>query len=123
LRAPVFESLFRADGLQINEYLSSKLPDWTFENWTSRTRSKQGFPRFVEKEKDYADFTYKDTQKCFAKLIKWGALKAANRCFNMDQIITYHLEVKSTDNDCDEPYFMSNNQIEMVSSSQSLWLT
>ena len=98
--------------------LIEQLPDFrTDAHWTSNNRN-QAFPdkpAFTGKEKEHADFTYKDDQGILTRLLMDKGLN------NGDELLknppTYHLEVKSTKGPCDEPFFMSDNQLKMASPS------
>jgi hypothetical protein len=102
---------------QINEWLSRNLsPDWdATQHWTSRSRN-QMYPNspFVEREKDFADFTYPDTSRKLTELLMaHGSLQNASHWLSSP--ITYHLEVKSTPELFSEPFYISNNQVNKVS--------
>lgn len=65
-------------------------------------------------EKDFADFTYYDSHGKLTTLLgELDFLRNAGDWLRSPP--KYHLEVKSTAEKCSEPFFMSNNQIEMVS--------
>lgn len=68
-------------------------------------------PPFVEKEKNYADFTYVD-QSCRLKAYLQEAGLESNE--EWSNSTTYHLEVKSTTGDGNEPFHVSQNQLMMV---------
>ncbi|PVH86308.1 hypothetical protein DL98DRAFT_650337 [Cadophora sp. DSE1049] len=97
----------------VNAWLSCHLMNsWdATRHWTSRNRNNE-YPQspFVDSEKDYADFTYPDNDGELTKLLgnflshdvrKWSSNPP-----------TYHLEVKSTSEGCNEPFYMSNNQMQ-----------
>ena len=101
---------------QINEWLSQKLqPEWdATRHWTSRNRN-QIYPNnpFVGQEGDFADFTYQDTGGKLTELLTTlGFIHNAETWSQRPPI--YHLEVKSTTEPCNEPFYMSNNQVEKV---------
>jgi hypothetical protein len=86
---------------------------WDFNNWTSRLRRDAHFPPFTgRKEKDFADFTYQDNYGLMR-----GALRVAGVPLRPEwsNNTTYHLEVKTTQEDCAEPFFISQNQVDLVS--------
>lgn len=69
---------------------------------------------FTESEKKYADFTYLDNNQNLTKLLmEFGFLRDAQTWLSNPP--TYHLEVKSTSESCNEPFYMSNNQLKKVS--------
>jgi hypothetical protein len=92
-----------------------RLPNWDYSCWTSRNRNEFGHPQFTELERDFADFTYIDTEKALTRLLIAGGYSRAEEWLSTsERPITYHLEVKSTNEACEEPFFMSNNQVDMV---------
>jgi hypothetical protein len=93
--------------LFLKEYLS---PYFTEENWTSNYRSRALDRRFSGREKDYADFTFRDTSegKLAGYLCSCGFADAENWKQHRP---TYHLEVKTTTRSRDDIFFMSNNQV------------
>jgi hypothetical protein len=76
-----------------------------------------GHPPFTEQERDYADFTYTDSEWALTKLLPEMGFKMADAWSRSATAPTYHLEVKSTTERCEEPFYMSNNQVEKVCSS------
>jgi hypothetical protein len=105
-----------ANKLQVNEWLSGQLQhDWdATRHWTSRNRNSL-FPNdpFDGREKDFADFTYPDSNgKLTSLLAEHGFIRTPG--FWSNNPPTYHLEVKSTTEACAEPFFMSNNQVDKV---------
>ncbi|KAH6668745.1 hypothetical protein B0J14DRAFT_518033 [Halenospora varia] len=98
----------------VNEWLSRHLKrDWDpTRHWTSRNRNYL-YPqsRFTDSEKKYADFTYLDTNEDLTKLlVKFGFLRNVQGWSSSPP--TYHLEVKSTSESYNEPFYMSNNQVD-----------
>jgi hypothetical protein len=93
--------------LFLEEYLS---PSFAEENWTSNYRSRALDSRFSGMEKDYADFTFRDTSegKLAEYLCSCGFADAENWKQHRP---TYHLEVKTTTGSRDDIFFMSNNQV------------
>lgn len=75
---------------------------------------KAGHPPFTELEKDYADFTYVDSGWALTTLLSQMGFKMTDAWPQSEKAPTYHLEVKSTTEKCDEPFYMSNNQVEKV---------
>ncbi|KAL5344927.1 hypothetical protein ACLOAV_009880 [Pseudogymnoascus australis] len=83
-------------------------------HWTSRNRNylHPNSP-FTDSEKDYADFTYSDTDGSLTELlVKFGFLHDVETWLSNPP--RYHLEVKSTSESCSEPFYMSNNQVGKV---------
>jgi hypothetical protein len=69
---------------------------------------------FTGSEKEHADFTYPDTNGGLTKLLtEFGFLRDIQIWSSNPP--TYHLEVKSTSESCNEPFYMSNNQVDKVS--------
>jgi hypothetical protein len=116
LSSPVEVSNSLTHDWQINEWLSKNLePEWdATRHWTSRNRN-QIYPDnpFVEKEGDFADFTYQDTSGKLTELLTTNGFIHDVEAWSESPPI-YHLEVKSTPEPCNEPFYMSNNQVEMV---------
>jgi hypothetical protein len=85
-------------------------PHFTDDNWTSNYRSRATNNRFHDLERDYADFTFQDTNggKMAEYLCSCGFPDAENWKQHRP---TYHLEVKTTLGRRDEIFFMSNNQV------------
>lgn len=68
---------------------------------------------FRASERDYADFTYRDVHGGLSRLLlRYGFIQDVRHWLTNPP--TYHLEVKSTTATCNEPFFMSNNQVEKV---------
>lgn len=87
------------------------------ESWTSCSRTYFGHEPFEGSEGDYSDFTICDPaigSKLTAWLIRNGKSAAKQL---LGQTSTYHIEVKTTTGRCDEPFIMSNSQVEHVSST------
>ncbi|KIW35069.1 uncharacterized protein PV07_01789 [Cladophialophora immunda] len=100
----------------VYKFLEDKLsPFFTPENWTSRGRAK-AFPNpFSDdfREKDFADFTYVDTDGRLRMYLSENVPNFENPTGQRNNI-TYHLEVKSTLGSLHNPAFLSNNQISMA---------
>lgn len=90
------------------------MPDWNGTHWTSRSRVEAGHTPFVGKEKDYADFTYPDTTGSLTQILCTRGWDRAEHWLENFSSITYHLEVKATTEKLEEPFYMSNNQIDKV---------
>jgi hypothetical protein len=99
----------------MDEVFSKQLPDWSESNWTSKSRVEARRSQFDGAEADFADFTYKDITGSLTRIFLDQGITAADAWLrDLDNPITYHLEVKSTVGDCSEPFYMSNNQVEKV---------
>jgi hypothetical protein len=73
----------------------------------------------VGEEVDFTDFTYKDTSGKLTELLTThGFIHYVENWSESPPI--YHLEVKSTPEPCNEPFYMSNKQVEMVLISEVL---
>jgi hypothetical protein len=122
LSSPVEVSNRLTHDWQINEWLSQNLePEWdATRHWTSRNRN-QIYPDnpFLGKEGDFADFTYQDTSGKLTELLTTHGFIHDVETWSESPPI-YHLEVKSTPEPCNEPFYMSNNQVEKVSISDVL---
>ena len=98
--------------LQIHKWLQAAIPGWSYEHWTSKLRSWDGYPPFMGNESLNADFTYYDGSGRMREVLLnegvWLPPHWSNRP-------TYHLEVKSTPRECNAPLFVSENQIQKVS--------
>lgn len=97
--------------LQIYNLFLRHIDDWTFENWTSKLRVEDGHPRFTERERDFTDFTYPDRSGHMKELLREAHVELNAEWSNST---TYHLEVKTTIGRCSEPFFVSQNQVDMV---------
>lgn len=87
-------------------------PHFTEKNWTSNMGAKVKDSRFTGIEKDYSDLTFHDAEGRLTQFfIDRGFSEARDWLRSPPK---YHLEVKSTTETCDERFFMSNNQVEMV---------
>lgn len=95
--------------------MSERLPNWDYSCWTTKNRNELGHPPFTWLERDFADFTYMDTERALTRLLIAGGYSRAEEWLcNSEQPIKYHLKVKSTYEACEEPFFNSNNQVDMV---------
>lgn len=75
-------------------------------------RDRAGLSQFLGSEGNFTDFTYKDPDGRLTKLfLDQGFTQAKDWLASRP---TYHIEVKSTKNESEEPFFMSYNQLEMV---------
>lgn len=68
--------------------------------------------RFGGREKDYADFTFHDAAGRLTEYLSARGLTDASKW--AENPPTYHLEVKTTKGPRNEPFFMSNNQVDMA---------
>jgi hypothetical protein len=116
--------MIKANQLQTYNFLRSNLPtSFGADCWTSNMRVKNGLPAFTGMESSYSDFTLLDTAKEFSTLVLDRDLHADCWAGNAT---TFHIEVKSTTGACNEPFYMSYNQQNMVSTLQifgsRIWL-
>ncbi|KAL9093859.1 MAG: hypothetical protein Q9165_003782 [Trypethelium subeluteriae] len=82
--------------------------------WTSRSRSLYGLPTFSERERDYSEFTVSDSSVTQA-ITNWLTLSGFTEANAWDgREMTYHLEVKTTTGECNDPFMMSNNQLDLA---------
>ena len=79
-------------------------------------RSDYGLTKFEGFEGSYSDFTVKHSS-ISRHITGWliaGGFSIAEKWKH--EHVAYHLEVKSTVGTCDEPFIMSPNQVDLVSS-------
>lgn len=114
VRTPTHFSILCATDcrLQIYRWLESRLPGWSYENWTSKLRKHAGFREFGEPEWRYADFTYDDHSLQMPQLLRSVGVPALPQWSTRTR---YHLEVKSTPAGCGANFFVSENQGRLVS--------
>lgn len=86
--------------------------DWSYQNWTSKLRVENGHPCFTQNEGDFADFTYTDHNGHMNAFLLRAGVDVGDM---WSTSTTYHLEVKTTVNGCDEAFYISQNQVNMVS--------
>lgn len=96
------------------EFLKSKL-DAAEECWTSRYREPYGLEEFRGSEGDFSDFTLSKPEEVdgFTEWLVESGIGQAREWG--DGVSTYHLEVKTTEGPCSSPFFMSGNQLRLVS--------
>jgi len=96
---------------QVHRLLSGRINDWSYRNWTSQLRVEDGHPPFREPERDFTDFTYQDSSGHMKALLRDAGVE-------LDPLwsteTTYRLEVKTTMLEWDEPFIVSQNQIDLV---------
>ena len=97
--------------MQIYKLFSRHIDDWTWKNWTSKLRVEDGHPPFKELERDYTDFTYLDCSGHMKEVLRKAHVELNAEWSNST---TYRLEVKTTIDRCGEPFFLSQNQVDMV---------
>lgn len=98
------------------EFLCSNFPNiFNDDCWTSKMRSKRGLPAFTGSESCYSDFTLRGMGKEFSEFLRDRGVPYSDRW--ADSNMTFHLEVKSTTGTCNEPFYMSYNQQNLVSMS------
>ncbi|KAK1655998.1 hypothetical protein BDP81DRAFT_388853 [Colletotrichum phormii] len=106
-------SRFKEIGLKaeihVNEYFKQHLLDWKPEkNWTSHLREEKGHPLFLGDESTTADFTYTDME---GRMLE--ALGVVRKSW-FSHTITYHIEVKGTVCELEEPFHFSQNQMNLA---------
>lgn len=87
--------------------------------WTSHTPTKYTNQRFEGDDSQFADFTIHDVS---GHLTDWLVERGCEQAHDWvgkkgSDAITYCIEVKSTYGPHNEPFHMSQNQLEMVSHS------
>lgn len=99
--------------LQVHSILQEHIRDWSYENWTSKLRvdADQNYPPFTQNEGGFTDFTYVDHSWQMKTFLEGSAFGVDTAWSNTT---TYHLEVKTTTGGCGEPFFVSQNQLDMV---------
>ncbi|KAK3991551.1 hypothetical protein QBC44DRAFT_357587 [Cladorrhinum sp. PSN332] len=94
----------------IDKFFKRSIPGWSAEMyWTSKLRSLGGEHReFTGYERDYADFTYDDSQGHMGELL---AAHGAQIMPGWSDGTKYHIEVKTTTRSHDPVFFVSENQV------------
>ncbi len=99
--------------------LRKVFPDFDPErDWASGLR---GWARLYDGYKDLSeytkheisDITYNDVNGAMTKWLVSKGYERAERWLSAPPI--YHLEVKTTTGECEDRFFMSNNQVKLVS--------
>lgn len=99
--------------LQAYNLLQSHIRGWSYENWTSTSRARSGFPPFTELQGNYSDFTYLDQSGAMQLFLREAGMRINTAWSNHT---TYHLEVKTTSGDYTDHFSVSPNQFKMVQS-------
>jgi hypothetical protein len=99
----------QAEWSQVYEWFANRIRGWSYENWTSKLRSWDGYPEFTENERGYSDFTYIDEAGEMRMALQDTSTQAPRFPAK------YHIEVKATPSDYTVPFFVSQNQVKMVS--------
>ncbi|KAM7185732.1 hypothetical protein V8F33_012242 [Rhypophila sp. PSN 637] len=98
----------------LHTILKGYIPDWSYDNWTSRLRSMRGdYPPFEQNEWNYSDFTYKgrgDLSRMLAFLRDYAGLDTSR--WSADT--KFRLEVKTTPGDLGRIFYVSPNQLRMM---------
>ncbi|KAK2686428.1 hypothetical protein QWA68_014817 [Fusarium oxysporum] len=89
------------------------IDDWSFENWTSKLRVENGYQPFTLPEGQFADFTYLDRSGDMRAFLQVAGVELNPE---WSRSTTYHVEVKTTTVDDKEPFFVSQNQVNMMRS-------
>ncbi|KAK5653263.1 hypothetical protein OQA88_9162 [Cercophora sp. LCS_1] len=88
----------------VYEWCESKIPGFSATNWSSKAHPDEQWK--------YADFTYRDSDGYMAEALGGAGVRLMP---GWSRETTYHLEVKSTQEECDAvPFFVSPNQIGMM---------
>ncbi|KAJ6789935.1 hypothetical protein PWT90_07563 [Aphanocladium album] len=96
---------------------SLRLPGWSMDNWQSTIRTyAQAHPRYANIQpwnlRETADFVYDDQRGDFTSvLIDSGYLTADDW---REARPKFFIEVKSTTSSCSTPFYMSNNQFNLM---------
>lgn len=89
------------------------IEDWSLDNWTSKLRADHDLPPFTQPEKEFTDFTYADIAGRMRAFLQTAGVHVNDE---WSEYTTYHLEVKATcENRHDEPFYLSQNQVDTVS--------
>ena len=97
--------------LQIYHLFERKIADWQVNNWTSKIRAEAGLDRFDKKEKGFSDFTYLDSSGYMREALWKAGVEPMPNWSNDTQ---FHLEVKTTLGHRNDPFHVSQNQLNMV---------
>lgn len=106
--------------LQIYDILSRILPDFSFENWTSSIRHHvSGLKEFAEigewpEKQETADLQYEDESGTLTKLLQKKQYLEEGSVIKTPY---YYIEVKTSVNDCESPFHVSNKQYRLVSAA------
>jgi len=102
-----------ANAVQIYNLLKSKFGA-DDDCWTSNMRSRYGLERFTGREGAYSDFTIEDSNVT-SRIVTWLETDGDPLPYTTRDAATFHLEVKGTLGRCEEPFMLSNNQLDLVS--------
>ncbi|KAF5008934.1 hypothetical protein FDECE_4797 [Fusarium decemcellulare] len=97
--------------LFIHKMFERHINGWSHECWTSKLRVENGHPPFKLPEGQFSDFTYIDHSGQMKVFLREAGL---NLSTEWSSSTTYHLEVKTTAGNCSEPFFVSQNQVNMM---------
>ncbi|KAJ2893122.1 uncharacterized protein MKZ38_009006 [Zalerion maritima] len=92
--------------------LKARIPDFSFQNWTSQSRELLGHEPFLDDESFFADFTYADGKEGHMWKILSDDLHGL--CMHPDGV-KFHIEVKARAGGYSQPSKMSQNQMDLVS--------
>ncbi|PYH79083.1 hypothetical protein BO82DRAFT_367207 [Aspergillus uvarum CBS 121591] len=97
---------------KIYELLRLNAPNTFSEDcWTSVMREVHGFTKFTKPESHFTDFTFVDTKGEFAQFLRGHGVSFPD---NSSNNTVFHIEVKTTSGGCDEPFYTSHNQFNLV---------
>ncbi|KAI6753847.1 hypothetical protein HG530_013023 [Fusarium avenaceum] len=99
--------------LFVHTLFERHIEGWSFENWTSKLRVENGYEPFTLPEGQFADFTYLDHSGYMRAFFLVAGLEPNAE---WSSSTTYHVEVKTTTSDGKEPFFVSQNQVNMMRS-------
>ncbi|KAG5656873.1 hypothetical protein KAF25_011042 [Fusarium avenaceum] len=99
--------------LFVHTLFERHIEGWSFENWTSKLRVENGYEPFTLPEGQFADFTYLDHSGYMRAFLLVAGLEPNAE---WSSSTTYHVEVKTTTSDGKEPFFVSQNQVNMMRS-------
>lgn len=108
------------------EYLQKQnVPNFSIANWRSNLRTKaRVHPKYSNigptMDIEIADFVYTDDAGALSRMLRRiGALPEG---VDVAENAEYFLEVKTTTSDCSADFYMSQNQVDRVSTNSSACL-
>ena len=94
----------------MHNWLSRDIPDWSADNWTSKSREGAGLTPFEGDEKNNADFTYVDRNGHMRHLLH----QSLDHLDVPSTGATFHIEVKAVSRKSNRLFALSQNQLDMV---------
>ncbi|KAK4458329.1 hypothetical protein QBC42DRAFT_314960, partial [Cladorrhinum samala] len=101
---------FAGEKYIFNLFQQHGIPNWTYENWTSKLR-KRLYPPFPGSEGDYADITYDDVD---GRMREFVASQGAQILPHWQHGARYHIEVKTTPANCERTFYVSPDQVRKM---------